>query len=144
MERQEKIQELIQEYLLSDQHEIVELLEKNYQIKTNQAQVSRDLRKLGVVKCKGENGDFYKLPHLDIHKEILNLSVSSIEHNGSLIVIKTRAGLAAFVADFIDEHFQDDLLGSIAGENTVFVTPRDLKDISRICDCLKEKLQLHN
>jgi transcriptional regulator of arginine metabolism len=139
-DRLEKIKELIQENSLSDQLEIVELLDKKCHIKTNQAQVSRDLRKLGVIKRKSLHGDFYELPQLDVEKEILKLSVSSITHNEALIVIKTRAGLASFVGDYVDEHFHDFILGSIAGENTVFVTPTFTRDIVKLFEMLKQKL----
>lgn len=144
LSRQEKIKELIQLHALSDQQEIVELLEKTYQIKTNQAQVSRDLKKLGVIKQRGLSGDFYALPNLDVHKEILKLSIMSIQHNEALVVIKTRAGLAAFVGDYIDEHFSDYILGCIAGENTVFVTPCQITDTVKLYEMLFLKLQLNN
>ncbi len=140
-DRLEKIKDLIQNHPLSDQQEIVELLERDFQVKTNQAQISRDLRKLGVIKRKSAQGDFYELPNFDVHKEILKLSVASITCNEALIVIKTRAGLASFVGDYIDEHFHDIILGSIAGENTVFVTPISTKDIAKLFEILKQKLQ---
>lgn len=139
-QRQEKIAELIRCNNLSDQMQIVELLDKEFHIKTNQAQVSRDLRKLGVVKRQSSSGMFYELSSLDVHKEILKLSVMSIAFNESMIVIKTRAGLAAFVGDYLDENFSAEILGCIAGENTVFVTPTTACNIEQLHDQIKSQL----
>lgn len=141
-ERRKRIKELIENNFLSDQQEIALLLEAQYQIKTTQAQISRDLRKLGVIKCKGDKGDFYQLPTWDVKKEILKLGVLSVSCNQALVVIKTRAGLAPFVGDYIDEHFDHMILGCIAGENTVFVTPISTEDTDKLFKVLKTKITI--
>lgn len=141
-ERQKKIKELIENNFLSDQGEIVALLQEKYKINTTQAQISRDLRKMGVIKRKSDKGDFYQLPVFDAKKEILKLGVLSIGYNEALVVIKTRAGLAPFVGDYIDEHFHESILGCISGENTVFVTPVSSQNTAQLFELFKTTMTI--
>ena len=66
-----------------------------------------------------------------------------IVHNESTIIIKTLPGLAAFVGDFLDMHDKLGILGTIAGENTVFIAPQSTKNIAttfnEICKILYVK-----
>lgn len=128
-ERQEAIKELLQKERLSDQKQIVTLLKKEYGIETNQAVVSRDLRRLRVVKKEMNQVMVYTLPTTDVVTEILKLAIVDIEHNEVMVVIKTHPGLADFVGDCLDQHADLDIIGSLAGENVVFVTPRSIKRI---------------
>lgn len=138
--RQNAIVDLLKKVAVSDQNQLVELLKKYHGIGTNQVTVSRDLRKLGVVK-QVINGDLiYNLPQTDVEKEILRLALIDISFNEMMIVIRTYPGLAAFVGDYIDQHQELDVLGSLAGENTVFITPRSIKKIKRTYHTLCEKL----
>ena len=138
--RQKAIKELIQKTTISDQKQLVELLNEQYDIKTNQAVVSRDLRKLGVTKKIVNNTLFYEIPDTDAQTEILKLAIVDISYNESIIVIKTRPALAAFVGDFIDDQEDLEALGCLAGENTVFVPPLSIKNIHKTYEQLCEKL----
>lgn len=138
-ERQEAIKELIQTYEVTDQHKLIELLKLKYGIDTNQTIISRELHKLGVTKTPVENKLIYELPEekTDPAKEILRLAITKVVHNETLIVVHTLAGLADFVGDYIDAHGNTiDTLGTLAGENMVFVAPKTIKDISKIYDQL--------
>ena len=53
-------------------------------------------------------------------------------HNNSLIVVKTLPGFADVVGDFLDESKDLEILGTISGENTVFVAPKKEKDIKKV------------
>jgi len=121
--RHAAIQSLIQQYAIEDQHSLMELLTTHFNIRVNQAIVSRDLRVLGAVKVPKDGKSVYELPDKNIHLEILNLGIKDIQHNDYLVVIKTLPGLADFVGDFLDALEDQNILGNIAGENTVFVTP---------------------
>lgn len=134
--RQEAISALIKTARIGDQKELIRQLSLKFGIETNQAVVSRDLRRLGVVK----RGDCYELPEKDIQAEILKLGISSMVHNESLIVISTQPGLAAVVGDYIDQCEDIGILGCIAGENVVFVAPRSIKEIKKIYIDLCAKL----
>lgn len=139
--RQQAIQQLVKKNSVSDQNQLVALLLDDYGIETNQAVVSRDLRKLGVVK-KIINGLLvYEMPDVDVTTEILRLALVDITHNETMIVIKTHPALADFVGDYIDQHSDLEILGCISGENTVFVTPFSIKNISKTYEAICEKFQ---
>lgn len=122
-QRQEAIRELINAHPIEDQETLVDLLEKEYDIETNQSIVSRDLRQLGASKHLVNGRMIYELTKTDVQREILRLAIVSIEYNDSIIVIKTFPALAAFVGDYLDMQEDLPMLGNIAGENTIFVTP---------------------
>ena len=137
--RQKAIKELVKRFAISDQKQLIELLFEHYKIETNQAVVSRDLRKLSVIK-KIINGVLtYEIPSVDITTEILRLALIEINHNESMIVIKTHPGLADFVGDCVDQHTDLEVLGCLAGENVVFITPKSVKNINKIYKTICEK-----
>lgn len=139
LKRQEAIKELIKKTAVSDQNHLVKLLLEHYQIEANQAVISRDLRKLGIVK-KMVNGILcYEVPDLDVKSEILRLALVDITHNESMIVITTHPALADFVGDCVDQYDDLEVLGCLAGENVVFVTPKSVKNIKKVYDHLCEK-----
>lgn len=130
--RQEAIKELIKSHPIEDQETLVELIKKKYGIDTNQSIVSRDLRQLGVSKHLVNNRMIYELKEYDASREILRLAIVEIDHNESLIVIKTLPGLADFVGDYLDMQEDLPILGNIAGENTIFVAPKKQSQIESL------------
>jgi transcriptional regulator of arginine metabolism len=138
--RHEAIKELIKSHPIEDQETLVELIKKKYGIDTNQSIVSRDLRQLGVSKHQVNNRMIYELKEYDASREILRLAIIEVDHNESLVVIKTLPGLADFVGDYLDMQEELPILGNIAGENTIFVAPRAKTSIStlykQICQVL--------
>lgn len=124
IQRQEAIKELIKNEPIEDQQTLIQLIKKRYGIATNQSIVSRDLRQLGVSKHLINNRMIYEVKEQDASREILRLAIIDVQHNESLIIIKTLAGLSDFVADYLD--MQEDLaiLGTVSGENTIFVAPK--------------------
>ncbi len=123
LQRQSAIKALVQQYVIEDQQTLSSLLQQHHAIKTNQAIISRDLRTLGITKALFQGKSIYKVPEQDIQLEILNLGILDIQHNDHLVVIKTLPALADFVGDFLDAHEEHGILGTLSGENTVFVTP---------------------
>lgn len=122
-QRRAAIQALVAQQVVEDQQTLGRLLQQDYGIKANQAIISRDLRTLGITKVLSQGKSIYQLPNRDIHLEILNLSILDIQHNDHMVVIKTLPALADFVGDFLDLHEDQGILGTLSGENTVFVTP---------------------
>ncbi len=142
--RQNALKELLKKEALSDQESIVQRLNNSYGISTNQASVSRDLHELGVVK-KEVNGMLqYELPSTDVSCEILKLAIIDIVCNETMIVIFSMPGLAGFVGDFLDMQKDLDILGNIAGENTIFVVPKSIKTINATCEQVKRALYFKN
>ncbi|NGX57274.1 MAG: Arginine repressor [Chlamydiae bacterium] len=131
-ERYEMIKTLVKEEMIEDQATLVKLLNEKYQLKTNQVQVSRDLRRLGINKRKVGDKIVYDLPETDTILEILRLAIVEVAHNESMIVIKTIPALADFVGDYLDAQEEMGILGTLAGENTLLVTPTSVKDIKKI------------
>ena len=143
--RQEAIKELIKSHPIEDQETLVELIKKKYGIETNQSIVSRDLRQMGVSKHLVNNRMIYELKEYDASREILRLAIIEVDHNETMVVIKTLPGLADFVGDYLDMQEELPILGNIAGENTLFVAPRAKTSIfslyKQICRVLYFKEQ---
>ena len=116
----------------STQAEIQHMLEvKGYEV--NQSTISRDLRKVGAIKKTDSKGrTIYRLLENLSESSFVNQSlldlVTSITHNDSLIVIHTSPGSASFVARHLDINRPMNILGTIAGDDTIFVAPS--KDFS--------------
>lgn len=107
----------------------------------NQSTISRCLRKLGAIKTFSPDGDaFYKLPTDPsppaVEASIADL-VTSINHNESLVVIHTSPGSASLIARHLDHFAPGRILGTIAGDDTIFVAPVAAKQIKKVMDELK-------
>lgn len=138
--RRSAVEKLIRTHAIEDQETLIRLLQEEYDIETNQSAVSRDLRDLGVRKAVIDGNHIYELA-TDTEHEILRLAVIDIVHNESLLIVKTVAGLAAFVGDFIDRQDQTNMLGTISGENMVFVSPKSVSNMKQNYDELCEILE---
>ncbi|MEI8366053.1 MAG: hypothetical protein WCF65_06515 [Parachlamydiaceae bacterium] len=138
-DRQKAVQELIKKMTVSDQIQLVELLREHYSIETNQAVISRDLRKLGVIKKIVNGTPSYEMPDIDVSAEILKLALVDISHNESMIVINTHPALADFVGDCVDQYNDLGVLGCLSGENVVFITPKSTKNIKKTYEKICER-----
>ncbi len=130
-ERQGAILRLVQERPLSTQEEVAEAL-RDLGYDVVQTTVSRDIAQLGLVKVRASNGRLvYSLPgaadldRLNALTTAFSRWAVSIDSTGNLVVIKTPPGYATPLADAIDAAGLADVVGTIAGENTVFVAARD-------------------
>jgi transcriptional regulator of arginine metabolism len=121
VERQNAILEAISIHQISKQEELTELLEqKGFSV--NQSSISRDLLELGVVKANG----FYAIP---TKSNYVNFGLLSLEIAGETIVVaKTETGFAAAVCVRIDNAKIPEIVGTIAGEDTIFIAVRNQKD----------------
>src|SRR5215211_9381678 len=119
-ERQQKILSLIQAKAVGTQEDLRALLERAGMPAT-QSSVSRDLEELGVVKHHGH----YTLPRTN---GTAARGLLSLDHAGdSLVIARTVPGLASAVAVEIDAAAIPDVVGTIAGEDTIFIAVRDAK-----------------
>jgi transcriptional regulator of arginine metabolism len=130
-ERQGAILRLVEQKQLSTQAEVTNAL-RNEGFDAVQATVSRDIAQLGLVKVRNGSGRLvYAMPgagdldRLDQLTSALRRWVSGMKHAGQLLVVATPAGFAAPLADAIDQAALEEVAGTIAGENTVFVAARD-------------------
>lgn len=145
--RQEKIVALVTKYEIETQEELIAKLRKEgYDV--TQATVSRDIRELKLTKVMTPRGEYrYVLPtkkeYNDKFKFNIALveSIKSVDYAGNIVVLKTYAGMAQAVATGLDAIDSPDILGCVAGDDTIFVAAQSndkAKDISeRIRTMLK-------
>ncbi len=92
-----------------------------------QATLSRDLRDMGITRDRGPNGPVYRLDHraryMKALRQVVGMEITGVSHNGSLVVIRTLQGRAEGVAGFLDGWDNPHILGTVAGDDTVFVAP---------------------
>ncbi len=138
IERQAKIIELITKNDIEKQEELVKkLIESGFDV--TQATISRDIRELKIVKTVNEKGK-NRYTIMTGKAERLNDKLIQVLKAGfiegtlaqQMIVIKTVTGMAMGVATAIDNIGIGELLGSIAGDDTVFLVTRS-KDDAIIC-----------
>ena len=111
-----------------------ELAEAGFEL--TQATLSRDLKQLKVAKAASMNGNYvYVLPNTTMYKRavevhpvsemLLNTGFLSIEFSGNLAVLKTRPGYASSLAYDIDMMNMHEVLGTIAGDDTILLVLRE-------------------
>lgn len=119
-ERQQKILSLIQAKAIGTQEDLRSWLESSG-VPATQSSVSRDLEELGVVKQHGH----YILPRTNGAN---TRGLLSLDHAGeSLVIARTIPGLASAVAVEIDAAAIPEIVGTIAGEDTIFIAVREAK-----------------
>lgn len=130
-ERLEALKMLLSSQELGNQRDVIEELKKEG-FELTQATLSRDFRQLKVAKATGNDGKYvYVLPNETMYRRVRN-GVSptemlqspgylSIHFTRSLAVIKTRPGYASSIAYNIDQLDSPLFLGTIAGDDTIFV-----------------------
>jgi transcriptional regulator of arginine metabolism len=119
-DRQQRILSLIQSRPVGTQEDLCALLD-NAGVPATQSSVSRDLEELGVVKHRGH----YTLPRTN--GAAVRGLVSLDQAGNSLVIAHTMPGLASAVAVEIDAAALPEIVGTIAGEDTIFIAVRDQK-----------------
>jgi len=131
------LKELLLDGEASTQDELREALEKkNFSV--TQSTISRDLKRVGAIKTvDGQGRTVYRLSdelvmatHVPapIASSIKDL-VLAVRSNGVMIVVRTTPGSASLVARHLDTRESNDILGTLAGDDTVFVAPASVKNI---------------
>jgi len=133
------IEDIIQKENIRSQDDLQKvLIGKGFDV--TQATLSRDIKKLKIVKTQDDKGRYvYSLPDMampDPRLPTTLLDRSTVEFSGNLAVIKTRPGYAMGLASDIDEHVSGEILGTIAGDDTILVIPREGYDRSQVKDAL--------
>lgn len=141
-ERLNALRKLLEQGKNSTQEELREMLEsKGHDV--NQSTISRDLRKIGAIKGTDNKGrTIYRLSETAGETTFVNQSVpdliTSISHNDSMIVIHTSPGSASLVARHLDMNRPANILGTIAGDDTIFVAPSKEFTIKQTIAAIKE------
>lgn len=126
-DRLNALRKLLQSGKNSTQEELREMLESMGH-DVNQSTISRDLRKIGAIKGTDNKGrTVYRLSESASEVTFVSQSmpdlITSITHNDSMIVIHTTPGSASLVARHLDINRPANILGTIAGDDTIFVAP---------------------
>jgi transcriptional regulator of arginine metabolism len=128
-QRQHRIARLLEANAVASQGQLVELLEADG-VRATQATVSRDLDELGAVKVRVPGGELvYAIPELaherlapeDHLRRMLSDWVADVGCSGNLVVLRTPPGSAHVVGSAIDRSAVPEILGTIAGDDTVLV-----------------------
>lgn len=127
-DRQQLLKEIIAQLEIGDQTQLLEEL-KIRGVEATQATISRDLQEIGVAKVRVKAGMYKyevieKVPGNVIWEKLQVLFdnfVLDIKRTGNMILIKTSAGNANGVASFIDRTESPEILGTIAGDDTILV-----------------------
>ena len=134
--RQQKILEIIEKFDIDTQETlIVKLKEAGYIV--TQTTISRDINQLKLVKAVTSSGSYkYIVPDVkrENNKTVMNSALTEavikIQAAKNIVVVKTLAGMANAIAVCVDSINHDDIVGSVAGDDTIIVvTPDD--DIAR-------------
>jgi transcriptional regulator of arginine metabolism len=137
--RRAAILRIIRESTVHNQDELVKVLRKQG-FEATQSSVSRDLRELGVAKA----GDRYILPadagssSPNPFAAVANFVVSVRTAGPSLTVIKTATGTAQSVAVVIDESPWPEVVGTISGDDTIFIATEDGRDQRKLRERLRD------
>ena len=118
-QRQETLRNIVAAKRIERQDELVRLLRRNG-FNVTQASISRDLDELGIVKAGGK----YVLPGIDAKQSKLGLRRVDLAGE-NLLVVRCSPGFASAVASMIDALNDRSVVGTIAGDDTVFVAVSD-------------------
>lgn len=129
--RHSKILELIQDNTIDTQEELLRLLKRDgYDV--TQATVSRDIKELRLIKILASNGQYKystgKNETTDISVKFYSLfsdSVLNVEFAGNIVVLKCMVGMAQAVCAAMDSMHWDGVVGTLAGDDTIFILVRN-------------------
>ena len=144
--RQRAIRDLVESRAIRTQQELATALHGRG-FRTTQATISRDVRELGLAKSGRGGTSIYVLPQRLVDAEatgedrlrrLLGSLPIELREAGLLLVIRTVPGSAHAIAAALDRARWDDLEGSIAGDDTVFVAVADRGALRRVRDRVRE------
>ncbi|GAA0178521.1 arginine repressor [Clostridium sediminicola] len=138
--RHSKIFEIIDSKEIQTQEELIEELQKDG-IEVTQATISRDIKELKLYKVLASNGNYiyaHNLPRgekstYDTLIYVFQKSVLDIKAINEMVVIRTMSGSAAIAGEMVDKLYGTEVVGTIAGDNTVFV----------LCICKQKAIEVY-
>ena len=143
--RQHRITGLLEEHAVTSQAQLTELLDVEG-LGTTQATVSRDLDDLGAIKVRVPGGEtVYAIPEHPVDRiapednlrRVLGDWVVDINHSGNLVVVRTPIGSAHVVASALDRAGIADVLGTVAGDDTLIVVAAESVGGAALADRLR-------
>lgn len=134
---------LLKEERFGSQGEIVNALQAEGFSNINQSKVSRMLSKFGAVRTRNAKLEMvYCLPAelgVPTASSPLKNLVLDVDHNQAMIVVRTSPGAAQLIARLLDSIGKSEgILGTIAGDDTIFICPANIKDIELTLETVKD------
>lgn len=144
--RQRKILEIIRSRPIETQEELVlALRQEGFDV--TQATVSRDIKELGLVKLPRENAFCYSAPderavarRAERLRHVFRHSVVGVDYSENLVLVKTLPGEAQGVAAAIDRAGWPEVLGTVAGDDTILVVVKPKEVTGSVCQRFRELL----
>lgn len=123
--RQKEILEIIRQNVVSNQDSLQELLRQRG-FPVTQATISRDIRELNLIKKADASGVYrYIVPEQTApYGDLLTGNILAADYAGHTLVIKCRTGTAQAVCTVLDEMARPEVVGTLAGDDTIFVLMR--------------------
>lgn len=143
--RHRKILEIIKENIVSTQEDLADLL-KAEGFNVTQATVSRDIKELALIKITAGNDQYrYSLPtEITVSETRLRFMLKEFVLNyaasGNILVVRTAPGNANAVASALDNAQWGEILGSVAGDDTILLVARNEEEIPHIINKLESYL----
>ncbi|WP_297633505.1 arginine repressor [uncultured Clostridium sp.] len=146
--RHDKILEIISEKDIETQEDLAEEL-RNAGFDVTQATVSRDIKNLRLIKMQSSIGKYkYAVPKTDTNRladklaNILENAVIHVENIDKMVVVKTFTGGASAAAEAIDNLSFENIAGTVAGDNTIFILVRTIESAETIVASIKERINM--
>jgi transcriptional regulator of arginine metabolism len=150
-QRQHRIARMLEAHAVTSQGQLVELLESDG-VRATQATVSRDLDELGAVKVRVPGGELvYAIPELarervapeDHLRRVLSDWVADVASSGNLVVLRTPPGSAHVVGSALDRSALPEIIGTVAGDDTVLIIVSEGADGADVAVMLGNLAGLH-
>lgn len=143
--RQRKIKELIEDIIIETQEQLVDNL-KSSGFEVTQATVSRDIKELGLVKVPADINSFrYALPHKlsmgNVFERLQRMFaevVNSFDYSENIILIRCMPGTAQAVASLLDNAGWKEILGTVAGDDTVMLIIKPKEAVPMVMERLEK------
>lgn len=146
-QRQNRILSLIENEQISTQDDLILKL-REHGFETTQATISRDIKELKLVKKVGTNGkSVYSVNKVESAVSFNNFydifagTVISVDYAMNTCVIKTHVGMASAACAAIDAMHLEGVVGTLAGDDTIFVLCRDEENTARFCESVKSMIK---
>ncbi len=141
-QRQEKIKQLISHFEIETQDDLIEKLREEG-FSATQATISRDIREMKISKVLGTNGKYHyamaQVGGVGVRHSYVS-SIRSVAFANNLVVIKTGPGLAQAVAAELDSMESGEILGCVAGDDTIIAVAANDEIAVEFCETLKKRV----
>lgn len=137
--RRDAVARILRSRRVGTQEELLEALAREG-FRATQATLSRDLTRLGARRVSRPEGAFYEVDAAATADGLAALRglVVAVEANASLVVVRTAAGAASAVARAVDDARLPEVLGTIAGDDTIFLAARHAQAQARVLRTLRK------